>query len=166
MRSFLLVLVLLTSFFVGCSTKNDNDYYTFAKSELDSENYESALQNFQIIVNEYPESQHYKEALLHTGELNHGLVNKKLSREESYLKAIEAYTLYQEKYPDDSKAPQTLFMVGFIQANELGKLDDAKTTYSKFIELYPDSEMVESAKSEIINIGLTPEEILKAKEVK
>ena len=79
---------------------------------------------------------------------------------------IIAYKLYQEKYPNETKAPQTLFMVGFIQANELGQLDEAKATYTKFIELYTESDMVESAKSEIETIGLSPDEILKNKTIK
>ena len=36
----------------------------------------------------------------------------------------------------------------------------AKEAYTRFIKLYPDSEMAESAKSEIENLGLTPDEIL------
>lgn len=166
MKKILFVLFTIAIFFVGCGPQNENDYYNAAKQDIESKNYKSALNNFQTIVNEYPNSKHFKDALLQTGELNHGLVNKEISKEESFGKAIKAYKLFQEKYPNDDKAPQTLFMVGFIQANELNQLEEAKATYKKFLELYPESEMAESAQSEIENIGLSPDEILKAKNAK
>ncbi len=166
MKKVFFILMVLTLVFVGCSSKNDSDYYKVAKQEIDSENYESALNNFQAIVNEFPNSKFYKDALLQTGELNHGLVNSKISKTESYKKAIVAYSLFQKKYPKDKKAPQTLFMIGFIQANQLGQLEAAKKTYTKFLELYPESEMAESAKSEIETLGLSPDEILKIKNTK
>ena len=156
----LLVLLTFVILFVGCSTKNDKDYFEEAKVKMDAKEYSLALINYQKIVDEFPESEHYKFALLQTGELNHGLVNKEISKEISYDKAIKAYSEYQSKYPDDPKAPQTLFMVGFIHANELGNIEEAKIAYTKFLKLYPNSEMAESAQSEIDNLGLAPDEIL------
>ena len=127
------------------------------------ENFQEALVNFQNIVDEFPKSEHYKFALLKTGELNQGLVDTNLTSEESYLKAVKAYSKFHKKFHTDPKAPQTLFMIGFIQANELKNDEAAKAAYSKFIKLYPESEMIESAKAEIENLGLTPDEILKKK---
>jgi len=154
------VLLTLTLLFVGCSPKTDSDYFEEAKAKLDAKEYSLALDNFQKVVDEFPESEHYKFALLKTGELNYGLVNKDISKDVSYDKAIKAYTEFQSKFPQDEKAPQALFMVGFIQANELGNIEEAKISYTKFLKLYPDSEMAESAQSEIDNLGLAPDEIL------
>ena len=91
------------------------------------------------------------------------MVNKDITKKEAFLKAINVYTEYQSKYPDDSKTPQAMFMIGFIYANELVDTAKAKEAYSKYLELYPDSEMAESAKAEIENLGLTPDEILQKK---
>jgi len=159
MKKILVVLTFIV-LFVGCSTKTDKDYFAEANAKLDAKEYSLALDNFQKVVDEFPESEHYKFALLKTGELNHGLVNKEISKEVSYDKAIKAYTEFQSKFPQDEKAPQALFMVGFIQANELGNIEEAKISYTKFLKLYPDSEMAESAQSEIDNLGLAPDEIL------
>lgn len=162
MKKFAALLVLsITLFVVGCSLNSDKDYFESAQKSLDAEKYSDALDNFQKIVDEYPESEHYKFALLKTGELSQGYVDKSLSKEESYLKAVKVYTEFQKKHPNDSKASQTLFMIGFIQANELMNDEAARAAYSKFLKLYPDSEMAESAKAEIENLGLTPDEILK-----
>jgi len=158
-----LFLLSITLFLVGCGQTDDKDYFESAQKSLDAEEYSEALVSFQKIVDEFPKSEHYKFALLKTGELNQGYVDKSLSEKESLLKAVKIYTEFQKKYPKDPKASQALFMIGFIQANEL--MDDvaAKAAYSKFLELYPDSEMAESAKAEIDNLGLTPDEILQKK---
>ena len=161
MKKFAALLVLsIALFVVGCSLNSDKDYFESAQKSLDAEEYSEALDNFQKIVDEYPESEHYKFALLKTGELSQGYVDTSLSKKESFLKAVKVYTEFQKKYPNDPKAPQTLFMIGFIQANELMNDEAAKNAYSKFLKLYPDSEMAESAKAEIENLGLTPDEIL------
>ncbi|MDA3861519.1 MAG: tetratricopeptide repeat protein [Melioribacteraceae bacterium] len=166
MKKTFVLLILSLIFIIGCSSKSDKDYFEQAQKSMDAKEFETALTDFQKIVDEFPNSEHYKIALLQTGELNHGLVNKEITKEDSYAKAIKAYGEYQKKYSDDEKAPQTLFMIGFIQANELGKLDDAKATYTKFVELYPESDMAESAKSEIQNMGLSPDQILQKQVVK
>jgi len=158
-----LLVFSVTFFIVGCGQTNDKEYFESAQKSLDAKNYSEALVNFQKIVDEFPKSEHYKFALLKTGELSQGYVDKTLSKEESLLKAIKVYTEFQKQYSDDPKAAQALFMIGFIQANELLNVEEAKIAYSKFLELYPDSEMAESAKAEIENLGLTPDEILQKK---
>jgi TolA-binding protein len=161
-KTFFLSVVLFT-FFIGCSNQNEDVYYKKAKEFIDAKNYPSALVEYQKIVDEFPDGKHYKEALLQTGQLNQGNMNKQVSKKEALEKAVEIYKLYFEKYPNDPKAEQTLFMTGFVLANELNRTDEAKEVYSKFLELYPNSEMAQSAKSEIETLGLSPDEILKLK---
>jgi TolA-binding protein len=159
-----LIVLLVTLFIVGCSN-NDKDYFDSAQESMEAEEFSEALVSYQKIVDEFPKSEHFKLALLKVGELNQGHVDKSLTNEESLLKAVKAYTKFHRKFHSDPKAAQTLFMIGFIQANELKNIEAAKTAYTKFLKLYPDSEMAESAKSEIENLGLTPDEILQKKSV-
>ncbi len=166
MKKTLVLLFLSLIFIAGCSSKSDKDYFELGQKNIEAKEYATALVNFQKIVDEFPNSEHYQFALLQTGELNHGVVNKDISKEVSLGLAIDAYGKYQEKYPKAEKAPQVLFMIGFIQANELGKLDEAKATYEKFLKIYPNSNMAESAKSEIQNMGMSPDEILQNRVVK
>ena len=154
-----LIVLSVALFIVGCSN-NDKYYFESAQNSLNAEEYSEALVSYQKIVDEFPKSEHYKFALLKIGELNQGYVDKSLTNEESLLKAVKAYTKFHRKFHSDPKAPQTLFMIGFIQANELKNIEAAKVAYTKFLKLYPDSEMAESAKAEIENLGLTPDEIL------
>jgi TolA-binding protein len=163
-KNAVIIFMFFFLLIVGCSkTERDNEYYQLAKKSLNEKKYYDALKYFQKIVDEYPKSKHYKDALLQTGELTQGLVDKKLTKKEAYKKAIEIYIKFQKKYPQDGKAPQALFMTGFLQANELGKLEEAKATYNKFLELYPNSEMAQSAKAELENLGLSPDQILEQK---
>lgn len=159
------IFLLLGSilFLFNCSGETDKNIYESAKQNLAGEKYPEALIEFEELVTKYPKSEYYQEALLQTGELYQGHVNKDIPYEVSLKKAINSYRLFNSKFPKDSKSPQTLFMIGFIQANNLGELDSAKATYQKYIELYPESEMAESAQSEIENLGLTPDEILTKK---
>lgn len=160
---FVYLLIGLSLFLISCSGKTDKDIYKSAIENIENEKYAEALSLFEVIVSEYPNSEFYKDALLQSGELLQGNVNKSIPFKESQKKAITYYRLYHSKYQGDSKAAQILFMIGFIQANKLDELDSAKVTYTKFLELYPDAEMVASAKSELENLGLTPDEILAKK---
>ena len=51
-------------------------------------------------------------------------------------------------------------MAGFVQSNELHDYDGATETYNSFLKVFPDHELAASAKEELNNMGLTPEEIL------
>ena len=85
MKKFNVLLILLsTLMIVSCGFNNDEDYFEDAQKYMDAENYSEALVNFQKIVDEFPKSEHYKFALLKTGELNQGLVDTSLTSEESY----------------------------------------------------------------------------------
>lgn len=66
-----------------------------------------------------------------------------------------------DKYPEYEEAPKSLFMSAYLLANELNQFDEATKQYNLFIEKYPNDELFESAKIELENIGLSPEEILK-----
>jgi len=164
-RVFVYLIIGLSIFLINCSGKTDKDIYESATENIENEKYAEALSLFEVIVAEYPNSEYYKDALIQTGELSQGNVNQNITFKESQKKAIDSYRLFYSKYPDDPKAAQVLFMVGFIQANKLDELDSARVTYTKFLELYPDTEMAASAKSELENLGLTPDEIL-AKKIK
>jgi len=51
-------------------------------------------------------------------------------------------------------------MAGFILANDLNMYNEATEAYNLFMETFPKHELAASAKEELDNMGLTPEEIL------
>lgn len=56
-------------------------------------------------------------------------------------------------YPEGGYADDAQFMVGFIQSEELHDYDAARNAFRRLLEKYPDSELVESAKWMIENMG-------------
>ena len=79
------------------------------------------------------------------------------------LRLQEAAKLFRQiydDYPESEFAPMGLFMSGFVLANELNMYNEATENYKLFLEAFPDDKLAASAKEELDNMGLTPEEIL------
>ncbi len=84
--------------------------------------------------------------------------------EPNYMNPDYAITLYQrliDNYPKSPYCAEALFRVAYIHHNVLQNLDVAKTYYQRFIENYPEHELVISARSEIDNLGVSPDSLLK-----
>ncbi len=147
----------------GCSKTSDKEYFDKAAESVKSGNISEAVSSYQKLANEYPESKLAPDALVKEAALYHDNKVKNISKEESLKKSVEIFKSVAEKYPRNEQAPQSLFMAGFIYANELNNYDEATKIYNLFLEKYPDNELASSAKDELDNMGLTPEQILKKK---
>lgn len=66
---------------------------------------------------------------------------------------IRAFEEIVEKFPDDEHAPQALFMVGFVHAEELKDVSSASFNFKKVLREYPDSDVADSAKWMLENMG-------------
>lgn len=153
-------ITLLFFAFFACSTMNEDELLESAQKNIDNENYQEALKDFQQLVSEFPEGKYKGLAHFEMGKLYQGNVITGLSKEESMLKAVEHYKIVYSEYPEMTEAPGALFMVGFIQANELNRFEEARKAYDLFLQKYPEHELAVSAKTELETLGLTPEEIL------
>lgn len=159
------LILLLGAFLLltvaACSGNSAEDYFNNAEAKISEEKYQEALADFEMIIKEHPESEYADDALFETGKLYHGHAIQTLPKRESLEKAIVYYTRLIENYPDFPEVQKAHFMIGFIQANELNEIAAARTTYNNFIQKYPESELAVSAKAELDNLGIPPEEILK-----
>lgn len=72
---------------------------------------------------------------------------------ENPYQRVKAYEELLEKYPDDDYAPQALFMIGFVYAEEIGDPVEAQRVLSRVVLDYRDSEVAESAKWMLENLG-------------
>ncbi|MAT56941.1 MAG: outer membrane protein assembly factor BamD [Melioribacteraceae bacterium] len=163
-NSFLFMLVISVIFIAACSAKKDEtELYNTAKKSLENQMYYEALVNFRELLNEYPDGQYTAEAIFETGKLYHGKIDTALTDNEAFEKAVEYYNLLQTDFPQHVKAPEALFMASFVLANEIKDFKRAEASYKLFIEKYPDNQLAESAKIELENLGIPPEEILKKK---
>lgn len=162
MKKILLILLPLL-ILTGCSKKNENDYLEQAQKGYEENNFQQVLTSYESLLSEFPQSESAPKALLEIAKLYQSYLIKNISNEESVRLAIENFEKIVENYPQSQEAPMALFLTGFIQANELHDYEKATETYNRFLEKYADHEMASSAKEELENMGLSPEEILRRK---
>lgn len=162
MKSFSLI-ILIGLLVLSCSSKSDKEYFSESKKLLEENKIPESISGFEKVVNDFPESELAPQALIQLAGIYHSKKIPALSPRISLERADSLFYLVFQKYPDSDDAPLGLFMAGFIQANELGDYQRATATYNTFLNKYPDHEMAISAKQELDNMGLTPDEILRKK---
>jgi len=163
MRKKLLFIVLISFVFFTCSNTSDKEYMKMASEKVEKGNISEAISDYNKLIDEYPESELAPEAIIKQASLYHENKVKNISLKEALNKAAELFISVSEKYPRNEKAPSSLFMAGFIYANEVPDYNKAKEVYNLFLKKYPEHELASSAKEELDNMGLTPDEILKKK---
>lgn len=161
--SILTALFLALILVSGCSSKSADDYMKAAQENIKQKNISEAITNYQSVVNQFPESSEAPEALFQIATLYQNKMVKNLSDIECYKKAEQTFRSVFNKYPGNEKAPMALFLSGFILANDLRNFEDATKTYNLFLEKYPKHELAQSAKEELENMGLSPDQILQKK---
>ncbi|MEM9720048.1 MAG: tetratricopeptide repeat protein [Bacteroidota bacterium] len=75
--------------------------------------------------------------------------------------ALKLYNRLLNNYPQSDWVPESLFKTAFIYHNVLQDMDKARDTFEQFIEQYPNHELAVSAQSEIDNLGISPDSMLK-----
>jgi TolA-binding protein len=154
----LLILILI----VSCSTKkSDKELFDKAKRDLKENKVPEAVMAFEKVVNEHSESKLAPEALSELAAIYQNKQDKSISEEENLVKAVSLFKRIHDEYPKSEYAPSGLFMSAFISANDLKKYEEATSLYKQFLQEYPDNDLAASAKAELDNMGLSPEEILK-----
>ena len=166
MKQIFLFLIFSLLVFSACSYNNDKKLFESADQKIKAKNYSEALKDYEKIVEDYPDSENAAASLFTAAGIYQGYQLTTISKEESMKKALGCYQKLFDDYPKDERAPKSLFMTGFINANELKNLEAARKAYQSFLEKFPNHELMASAKTELENLGKTPEEILLAKTVK
>jgi peptidyl-prolyl cis-trans isomerase C len=72
---------------------------------------------------------------------------------EDPVARLDYYSELAFNYPDGEHADEAQFMIGFIQAEELGNYPAAENAFERMLEKYPESELAESARWMIENMG-------------
>jgi len=160
MKKFFYAVFIIFAIISACSSENDKTLYDSAVKSIDEEKYELGITNFEKIISEFPESKYRPKVLFELGKMYQARLNKKTNEVDSYKNSKKYFSMLYKEFPKDKNAGSSIFMVAFIQANLLNQLDSAKVNYQKFISEFPNHSMVESAKAEISNLGVPPEEII------
>lgn len=150
-------------FISGCSSKSSNDYMMAAHESMMKKNIIEAVNNYETVAKDFPESADAPEALFQLASIYQNKMVSNIPERETYQKASEIFRKVFDKYPNHKKAPMALFLSGFILANDLRNYDAATSTYNLFLKKYPENELATSAKEELNNMGLTPDQILQKK---
>lgn len=153
--------LLIMSLLFACSKISDQQYFDKANEFLKVNKVEEAIKSFESLVSEFPDSKLAPKALSQLAILFQTHIDPKLTPEQSFEKAQKYFLQVYEKYPDSEEAPKSLFMSAFILANDLKKYDEATKAFNLFLEKYPSDPLAVSAKQELDNMGIPPEEILK-----
>ncbi len=158
---FIAVFIMLF-LLVSCgSKKSDKELFDDAQRNLKEDKIPEAVIAYEELISNYSESNLAPEALSQLASVYQNKRIKSLSEKENLEKAVMLFKKIHTDYPQSSYAPTGLFMAGFISANELKNFDQATEIYNQFLKEYPDHDLIVSAKAELENMGLTPEEILK-----
>jgi outer membrane protein assembly factor BamD (BamD/ComL family) len=88
--------------------------------------------------------------------MNNGDANKALGYFDQYIK----------DYPDGPKVAMCMFFKGFIYENMIRDLDKAREIYLQFIEKYPNDDFADDAQMALLNLGKTPEMMIREFEMK
>ncbi len=160
---FFTSIFLITIILSGCSKKTDEQYLNEAKTSVENKNIDKAVTAYQDLVKEYPNSPKAPEAIFELATLYQNKMVKDIPANQSLQKAIGLFRSVFDKYPKSRLAPKALFMSGFILANDLKQYNQATASFSLFLQKFPNNELASSAREELENMGLTPEEILQKK---
>lgn len=155
------VLFLLGFILISCSTKSDKQLFDEAAKYFEEDKIPESIAAYEKLAIDFPESELAPKAISQIAGIYHSKKVAALSERESLLLADSLFYSVYLKYPNNDQAPMALFMSGFIQANELADYQRATDTYNTFLETYKDHELAVSAREELENMGLSPEEILR-----
>lgn len=81
-------------------------------------------------------------------------------------KAMELVDRTLNEYPKSEKLAETIFLKAYIYENLLSNLGLAQKTYRDFLLLYPDHELSDDAEAALLNLGKSPEELVREFEAK
>ncbi|UCH65152.1 MAG: tetratricopeptide repeat protein [Ignavibacterium sp.] len=162
MKYILGILSLSALLLIGCSEKKSSeDLFNEGEKYLEESKIPEAVSSYETLINEYPNDKLAPDATARLASIYQNKQVKNIPETQSLLKSVELFRSIYDKYPESNQAPMGLFMAGFVEANELNDYDAATKTYNLFLKTFPDHELATSAKEELDNMGLTPEEILK-----
>jgi outer membrane protein assembly factor BamD (BamD/ComL family) len=152
MKFMVYVFPCMILFLASCSKMTEDELWKKAEQVRAGGNADSTILLCQTILNDYPQGKEAAHALYMLAEAYNG--------KQEYHAAVNYYSAFAAKYPDSSATPVAMFLVGFIYDTNLQMLDSARTAYQNFLTRFPNHELAASAKSEIDNLGKTPDEII------
>lgn len=120
--------------------------YDNAFDSLKQSRYEDAIEEFQALVNTWPDSELADDALYWMSEANY--VNRE------FEVALNGFRDLTERYPDSSRVPEAMLKVGYIQY-DIGAYDEAAATFQEILSRFPGHQVTVSAETRLRRIQQT-----------
>jgi outer membrane protein assembly factor BamD (BamD/ComL family) len=133
-------------------------YATAANEPIDVNKGNIAVMSYINYVDSFPNDSLSEKYLFKAAEVANSI--------KQYKNAVLFFERYAKDYSNNSKAAAAMFLEAFIFENNLSKYGEAHKVYTKLIELYPKSKFAEDAAICIINLGKSPDELIKEFEAK
>ena len=114
----------------GEKTLTDQQRYVAAKQAFDQGDFETARPAFEMIIKDFPKSEHADNAQFWIGEIYY--------REKWYEKAILEYQKVIENYPKGNKVPASLLKQGFAFIS-LGDKANSRLILKELSQKYPET---------------------------
>jgi len=147
---FLFFLVLALAFTPGCSKEpTDEALLKSATLHQRSEEFDDAVNDFQMLIQKHPKSDKVPEALFAIGAIY-------LNSKKEYVKAESVYTKLVMDFPEHPTAEGAAYQRARIFLEHLHKPDSAIAAYELFLQRYPNSLPASSAKSELADLKKKP----------
>ena len=120
--------------------------YESAFEMLKQSRYQDAIEQFQALVNTWPQSQLADDALYWMSEANY--VNREFEA------ALNGFRAVVERYPDSSRLPEAMLKVGYIQY-DIGAYEQAAETFQDILARFPGHQVTVAAETRLRRIQQT-----------
>ncbi|MFH1846812.1 MAG: tetratricopeptide repeat protein [Candidatus Omnitrophota bacterium] len=134
---------VLDIYLAGTEESMDEALYVKAKAFAEIEKNKDALDIYNSIISDYPESNFKKESLYDAGWL--------LDLSGDTVSAIGYYEKFVDEYPEDARSPEVLLKMA--QENfRLSRFPEAQKGYDQFLAKFKDSPLKENV---LFQLGMT-----------
>ena len=133
--------------------KMEAELFSSPDLSLTSDKANRAVLLYSRYVNEFPKDSICPIYLFKSAEMFRAVNNGKM--------AVEYYQRIINEYPECEKVPVSVFLQGFVCENILNDMASAKKYYQMYLDKYPDGEFAKDASVLIMNLGKSPEEMIK-----
>ena len=130
----------------GSVSLNEQDAYDAAFEALKQSRYQDAIEQFQALVNTWPESQLADDSFYWMSEAYY------VTRE--FEAALNGFRTLVQRYPGSSRVPEAMLKVGYIQY-DIGAYDEAAKTFENILARFPGHQVTVSASIRLRRIKQT-----------
>ncbi len=145
----LLFVPLGIAFFGGCSKQQTaEEILKSATLHHQSDEFDDAISDFQLLIEKYPKSDKVPEALYAMGIIYQ-------NEKKDYRKAESLYTKLVMDFPTDPTSQVAAYQRARIFFGNLHLSDSAEAAYELFLTRYPDAVSAPSARMELDSLKKT-----------